>query len=668
MATPDDDGTWSSTRLDEEGERLLRGVAAAPPRRPPTTAFAGARWGADGRYVIEAKVGRGGMGTVYAASDVVLARKVALKVLDGTDMEEDAAARERLLREARLAARFEHDRVARIYDVGTHEGVDFVAMELVRGVTLRQRLREGAPPPDEIVTIVVQIAEALRELHSSGVVHRDLKPDNVMLTETRGVKLLDFGLARAIVHPDADDPASSQATRGAGSLLSGTPGYMAPEQCAGLPLDARADVFALGVICHELVTGARLFSGKTPAALMRASTDPIPPLDGDAWARAPAGLRAVAQKMLAVSPADRFADGGAVLDAMTGSVDRSDKARDAVRRLRHRVTFAFVALLVAGLAVTGAVVVGRRIARERGHARALAAPPPPGMALVKGGPTTIGMSVDAVSATCAEIGPKCDRDRLAWSVPSRQEAVAPFYLDLLEATNGEMVDLLNGMRGSLLVVTDEEWHFPRYVRFNEGLGHDGEILLDLFDATSGVEYVRGAPGVAGVYRTRPGREHWPVTQVTLFGARTFCASRGKRLPTEVEWEAAARGTDDRKYPWGNAPARCGAVRLPSDGNIPFETSCPPLVATPADVGTNAQDVNPDGVFDLGGNVSEWTDTVFSLDAVTPGPTSNDVRPYVTRGGSFNHALPARTAVRGRQPPTAAGINGGFRCAQSLSLP
>src|SRR6185437_1883697 len=138
--------------------------------------------------VIDRLLGRGGMGTVYAATDTVLGRAVALKVLDAADVDEDAAHYARLLREAQLAARVEHERVARVYDVGRHEGFAFVAMEYVHGGTLRQWMHGRAVSLAELVDVVTQIAEGLAELHAKRVVHRDLKPENVMLTAQGSVK------------------------------------------------------------------------------------------------------------------------------------------------------------------------------------------------------------------------------------------------------------------------------------------------------------------------------------------------------------------------------------------------------------------------------------------------------------------------------------------------
>src|ERR1700733_6845798 len=179
-------------RVSDELEDVVRLVARSPSRSPGSEPLPGMRWGASGRYVIQKRVGAGGMGTVYEATDELLGRGVALKVLHRSSDEDEEVNRARILREARLAARVEHDRIARVYDVGEHEGVLFVAMEFVRGTSLRASMSEG----DLFYTLklATQIAEGLAELHANDVIHRDLKPENVMLSKQGGVKLVDFGL------------------------------------------------------------------------------------------------------------------------------------------------------------------------------------------------------------------------------------------------------------------------------------------------------------------------------------------------------------------------------------------------------------------------------------------------------------------------------------------
>jgi serine/threonine-protein kinase len=225
-----------------------------------------------------------------------------------------------------------------------------------------------------------------------------------------------------------------------------------------------------------------------------------------------------------------------------------------------------------------------------------------------------------------------------------------------------MVAMLNNLSSSLFVVPDEDDHSLRFVRFNAGIGKPEQYLLDLRPAFGGIEYEarRG-------FRARSGREAWPVNQVTWFGASVFCRTQGKRLPTENEWEAAARGRADRPFPWGVDAPRCGEVVVPSDGFLPMDRSCP-KTTSPVDVGTALEDVTAAGVHDLGGNVTEWVSAAFVQgDRGRTGPPDDPTLPRVLRGGSFYFSLLARTSVRNRRPADYVGIDVGFRCAADLTI-
>src|SRR5262249_2389597 len=186
--------------------------------------------------------------------------------------------------------------------------------------TLRQWMKKRPATPDEIVAVATRIAEGLAELHAHRVVHRDLKPENVILMDHGGLKLLDFGLARhvAVTVNDTTGPTAGEAPgpfRTAG--VSGTPGYMAPGRCRpGAPVDARADVFAMGVIIYELVTGARPFRGETAAKILQATLESAPSTTGASWDRVPPALREMTARMLAVDPDQRFANGTDLLEAL----------------------------------------------------------------------------------------------------------------------------------------------------------------------------------------------------------------------------------------------------------------------------------------------------------------------------------------------------------------
>ncbi|TMQ13798.1 MAG: hypothetical protein E6J90_27875 [Deltaproteobacteria bacterium] len=643
---------------DLEAEAVLRAVAHAPPRRPRSAVAPGTPWGPSSRYLIERRLGRGGMGTVYAATDTMLNRIVALKILDTTDADRDAAHHARLLREARIAARMEHERIARVYDVGTHDGFAFVAMEYVPGGTLRQRMRGWEVPVPQIVDIATQIAEGLAELHAKGVIHRDLKPENVMLTAQGGVKLVDFGLARnAVIGGDELPPARSAMLEGGSvATASGTPGYMAPEQCAGQPLDARVDIFSLGVILYELVTGVPPFRGTTAGAIMTATLEGAPALHDAAWQRVPERLRDHIARMLERDPAARFPDGGRALAALRELTAEMAHHRSSLPAAMPRVRISRHVARASVVAAAAALVY--TWARHAQHEPP--APPPPGMARIDVGTIDVGENPDEIERECAEIGSGCDRQQMKRESPRTRVTVPAFFLDKLEVTNEEFARMLTHMKGILEVEGDETDHYPRYVHRSKVAG-EPDLLIDLYKEFRGIEYLDTYRG----FRARPGREHLPASLVSWYGAKLYCETQGKRLPAEDEWEAAARGRDNRRYPWGDAPPRCGEVVIKSDGKVRMSPACPPGPGEAHPVGIATQDVTADGIHDLGGNVAEWTSSYF-VDGQRTGKPVNPGRdaPRVIRGGSWASSVGARSTGRAQRPPSVMGQNLGFRCASN----
>ena len=221
-------------------------------------------------YRIVSSIGAGGMGVVYLATDERLNRKVALKFLPPT-IAQDPRARARLVREAQAASALDHPNVATVYDVDDWNGQSFIAMPYYDGETLRERIERGALPVVEAAQIAGQIASGLAAAHRAGIVHRDVKPANVMLLRDGQVKILDFGLAKII----ADAAPTLTRMTGPGATV-GTVAYMAPEQAAGGEVDSRADVWALGVTMYEMLTGHLPFQGATPAAVMLAAASRAP--------------------------------------------------------------------------------------------------------------------------------------------------------------------------------------------------------------------------------------------------------------------------------------------------------------------------------------------------------------------------------------------------------
>ncbi|MFZ0691004.1 MAG: protein kinase [Acidobacteriaceae bacterium] len=224
-----------------------------------------------GRYVIVEPLGAGGMGVVYRARDEKLERVVAIKMLTPGVLTGEEARRH-FRREALALAKLNHPRIAAVYDVGEQDGADYIVMELVEGESLAAKLRAGPLPVREATGIAMQVAEALEEAHERGIIHRDLKPGNVMITAKGNAKVLDFGLAK-VVAGSGDGTVSLQETRG----LVGTPFYMSPEQALGESLDARTDLWSLGVLYYECLTGRTPFQGKSNLAILQAiTTEAVP--------------------------------------------------------------------------------------------------------------------------------------------------------------------------------------------------------------------------------------------------------------------------------------------------------------------------------------------------------------------------------------------------------
>jgi eukaryotic-like serine/threonine-protein kinase len=308
----------------------------------------------DGRYRIVHRLGSGGMADVYCAEDTQLGRNVALKLLYRR-LAEDAEFVERFRREASSAAGLQHPNVVQVFDRGEWDGTYYIAMEFLEGRNLKQVVRDhGALDPALAADIVLQILKAARFAHRRGVVHRDIKPHNVIVDDEGRAKVTDFGIARA----GASDMTET------GSIM-GTAQYLAPEQAQGQPVDARADLYSIGIVLYELLTGAPPFDAESPVtvALKQVSEDPVPPAQRNP-AVSPA-LDAVVMRALRKHPDERFQDADAFIaaleDALTGrAVETVVVAEDPVAALeeadrRNWGRLAVIALVVLALA---AIAIG----------------------------------------------------------------------------------------------------------------------------------------------------------------------------------------------------------------------------------------------------------------------------------------------------------------------
>jgi eukaryotic-like serine/threonine-protein kinase len=260
-----------------------------------------------GPYEITAPLGAGGMGEVYRARDTRLERTVAIKILPG-QLSADPARKQRFEREAKAISTLNHPNICVLYDVGNQDGIEYLVMECIEGETLAKRLERGALPTEQVLKIGTEIADALDKAHRSGVVHRDLKPGNIMLSKA-GAKLLDFGLAKPAV-----SPASAMTITGtAGSapvteqgMIVGTFQYMSPEQVEGKELDGRSDIFSLGAMLYEMLTGRRAFEGKSQLSVASAILEKEPASISIAKPLTPRTLDHVIRRCLAKDPDERW--------------------------------------------------------------------------------------------------------------------------------------------------------------------------------------------------------------------------------------------------------------------------------------------------------------------------------------------------------------------------
>ncbi len=343
MPEPDPRSTQPATRA---GDGVPPTAPMNPGRLPPGTMV--------GPHRVEEVLGEGGMAVVYRATDTRLGRSVALKVM-GRSLAGNGEAERRFLREARMLAGVSHPNLVCVYEAGESPAGPYLVMELLAGETLAGTLARGGPlEPARARGLVRRLAEALAACHARGVVHRDVKPSNVLLVPDRGPVLADFGLAR---------PAEGGLAITAPGLVFGTPEYMSPEQARGEILDARSDLYALGILWYELLSGAPPFTGKNVASILKQQVQALPP-------PLPAGVvpagseRALLLSCLEKDREKRPAGAGALAAALAalelpGAVVRPSLPPERKRRARIRIPAMVLAFLVLGIA-------GYRMAARQG--------------------------------------------------------------------------------------------------------------------------------------------------------------------------------------------------------------------------------------------------------------------------------------------------------------
>ncbi len=620
----------------------------------------------DGKYKLDGLLGIGGFGAVYQATHLQLGAPFAVKTLLPRFSRQPGLAA-RFLREARSAASLRHPGIVRITDFGTEADFPYFVMERLEGESLSDlvRGRTRPLPIEEALGIAGSVLDALAAAHSAGIVHRDLKPQNLFCVPSKDgplqVKILDFGLAKLRSETQGEELTET------GAFL-GTLQYASPEQMQNSKsVDARADVYSMGAVLFFLLTGRNAAQGTSEtevlARVVRGEIDRQP---ASLRPEVPPWLDRVVARALAYRPEDRFPDAAAMRAALVSSPigptvdlsgDEGEPARGAPSRDRpfSARKLAPVLLLLLPLAWWG----GDALQRLRRPTPTPAKIAPPGMALIPAATFTMGSApaeVDAALHFCQTLTASgCDRTLYERELPAREVTLSPYFLDRTEATNVEFATWLNSLQGVQLEA-------GRLVR------HDGVLIADLNEDFGGLF------ATAGRFAPRPGRESRPVVQVTWFGADAYCRARGKRLPTEAEWELAARGGQRRAFPWGADLPVCQGVTFGRQGG-----PCSSPEPGPTDVGAAPLDRTPEDVRDLGGNVSEWVQDAFlpSYPPCPPGGCSDPVveaaaPERVCRGGNWGQlAEMCRAAGRSRRVPGQASHQIGFRCAEggrALAVP
>jgi serine/threonine protein kinase len=281
-------------------------------------------------YHITGKLGSGGMGIVYEAEDVRLPRKVALKFLP-EESADDPDAERRFQREADTIAQLNHPNICTIYEIDRFEGRAFIAMECVEGVNLKTYMARHELSTSAIVEISLQIAAALGSAHAKGIVHRDIKPGNIIVGDTRQVKVLDFGLARRFATIETHELGPEGSTIPGRPM--GTANYMAPERILQLPLDPRCDLFSLGVVMYEMATGRLPFAGASPSETVANVLDKDPVPLTNLAPHHPKGLEHVIKRLLAKQAGDRYASASELSAALIAVVPPNRSIRARLRRL-----------------------------------------------------------------------------------------------------------------------------------------------------------------------------------------------------------------------------------------------------------------------------------------------------------------------------------------------
>jgi serine/threonine-protein kinase len=628
----------------------------------------------DNKYRIEDIIGRGGFGHVYRAREQLTGETVAIKeLIPGLGDQEMV---QRFIREARATLRLTHPHIARTYGIFQDRGTYYLAMEYLPGGSLADRLQRGALSVGEAVRIAIDLCEALTYAHDKGVVHCDIKPANVLFDEDGEVRLADFGIAHV-----SEQMMTRQLFTATGAAM-GTVRYMAPEQLDGVRDDPRLDIYAVGAMLYEMLSGRPYLDFEdetTPAAQMRnvqrIQSEPPRPLRA-VKRRVPVWLAQVVERALRKAPEDRFATaeklGRALLRKSATSRTGKATASAASSAAKARLFWSNVpgwAWGLGGAAVMGllALVVGVAFLLGGGGAQ------PPVLTTVAADtattapadtPTPFGTSTPMPSATAtASLGD-------TWTRPADEAVMVyvpagEFEMGSTEAQFQEAVEQCvddGGERDNC-----ERWYEyekPAHTMSLDGFWIDKhEVTNAQFAAFLNEKGNQEEGGTAWLkldsdyclieksgeeFRSKSGYADHPVVEVSWYGAKAYAEWVGGRLPSEAEWEYAARGKQGLTYPWGDE-FDCSLGNFDDETEldeyvVPGGEGCDGYERT-APVGSFPDGASWCGALDLAGNVWEWTRSLYKDYPYDSGDGRENLESdgrRVVRGGAF---APSEVSVR-----------------------
>jgi eukaryotic-like serine/threonine-protein kinase len=652
------------------------------------------------RYHIIEPLGEGGMATVYKAYDTRLETDVAVKVIRTEVLPQNAVEQslKRFEREAKSLAKLTHPNIVKVTDYGEYEGMPYLVMPYLPGGTLKQRL--GKPIPwQEAVKLLLPIAEALDYAHSQKIIHRDVKPSNILLTQRGQPMLTDFGLAKIL---ENNVPQSLTGT----GIGVGTPEYMAPEQVNARDVDGRADIYSLGIVLYELVIGRKPYIADTPMAVMiMQARDPlprptqfIPDLNEQ--------VEKVLLKALAKKPEDRYEDMAGFTRAMEGllsGVAQIPAVSIAAQHVIHQPSEPDTQMTIDQFEVPNP----EPIIPNPGHATHTLTPPDlttaaPAPSALQSTPTeprkghipkraqydkrsnwwpwVIGPIVLVVIAQgiyygSAGLFPIAPAPTPTLVMPTISNARVPIAMPVMTPisttrTKDGMV-MVQVLAGEFLMGSD-----PTKDKYSKNDEQPQRIVsldsfwIDQTEVTNGmfVKCVEAGACDRPVVNSSNSRDSYygnnqfddyPVINVSWNQAKAYCTWAGAKLPTEAQWELAARGTDGRTYPWGEG----------IDCNMANYSDCGGDTKA---VGSYPGWASPYGALDMAGNVHEWVADWYDSNYYNQSPSNNPTgltngESRVIRGGSWYCGSDClRASSRSWYPPGNGGPDVGFRCARNAS--